>query len=697
MAKRLLPVFGGSASVWAVCLVFYQSMLLLGYLYAHGLARRLTPRLQAVVHAGLCGLALLALSRVSAPPMEAGVSYPAAGIVIQLGLAIGLPYLMLSATSPLLQHWYAQIYPGRRAYRLFAWSNLSCVAALLAFPFWLEPRWGWGEIALLWKWGFVVVAVLHLVAAAIIWKRHPESGNDSPVLRGSVGRHAGDPLSPFAVEEGMGMRFRQFWRRGRGQRDSVEKQPGDPIAPFAIGRVGRFFSHFRGPAVHGHSVVSWLYWAFLGSGLLVSVTDHLCQVVAPFPMLWVLPLLLYLLSFVVTFESDRYRRWWGVPAGFVGLLAMAWALTYLAPTRMLGPGVAIFSLGLFAVCLMVHGELAATRPPEQQLTTFYIAMAAGGALGSVFVALIAPLVFRQMIELPLLLGLSAVTALFLVYGRSLLGDVAAAAATVAVVAAAGGDWLALQSHVVAVDRNFYGSMRVTESEGPAGYGRMRTIVHGSVNHGSQYLDKERRRTALAYYTHDTGVGVLLSRKDTGPRRVGLVGLGAGALASYGRVGDVFRFYEINPLVVGMATGYFTYLSDSQARVEVVLGASRVMLSREADQQFDVLVVDAFTGDSVPVHLLTREAMAIYFRHLKPGGVLALHLSNLHLDLTKVAVALGREMNWRTTVISTPANRQLDSVGAVWVLMDRRPNESGPQPGPGLLWTDEHSSLLQVLR
>jgi hypothetical protein len=638
MAKRLLPVFGGSASVWAVCLVFYQSMLLLGYLYAHGVARRLPLRAQAAMHASICLLALLALPRVGAPPMEVGSGSPAAGIVVQLALAIGLPYLLLSATSPLLQHWYAQLYPARQAYRLFAWSNLSCVVALLAFPFWLEPRWDWGQIARLWKWAFMVAAVFHLLSAALVWKRRPAG-----------------------------------------------------IKPVSAGRDG--------PPVHGRSVALWIYWAFLGSGLLVSVTDHLCLVVAPFPMLWVLPLLLYLLSFVVTFESDRYRRWWGVPTGFAGLLAMGWALTYLAPARMLGPGVAIFSLGLFAVCLMVHGELAASRPPERHLTSFYIAMAAGGAMGSVFVALVAPLVFRQMIEMPLLLGLTAVTALFLVYGRSVYIDALAAVATVAMVAVAGANWLALQSQVVAVDRNFYGSMRVTETSGPAGSGRLRTMVHGSVNHGSQFLDKERRHIPLTYYTPHTGVGQLLSRQSAGPRRVGLVGLGAGALASYGRPGDVFCFYEINPLVVRLAKTHFSYLSDSPAQVEVVLGDARVMLSRQPDQRFDVLAVDAFTGDSVPVHLLTREAMAVYSRHLKPDGVLALHLSNLHLELTQVAVAMGREMNWRSSVIATPADSRFESAGAIWVLMSR--GQSVPAPSTrtvsGPVWTDEHSSLLQVLR
>ncbi|MBA3975476.1 MAG: hypothetical protein C0504_14820 [Candidatus Solibacter sp.] len=638
MAKRLLPVFGGSASVWAVCLVFYQSMLLLGYLYAHGLARRLPPRVQAAVHAGLCVLALLALPRAGAPPMEAGAGSPAAGIVVQLALAIGLPYLMLSATSPLLQHWYAQLYPAGQAYRLFAWSNLSCVAALLAFPFWLEPRWEWGEIARLWKWGFVAAALFHLLSAGLVWKRRP--AGIKPVSEGS-----------------------------------------------------------DGPPVLRRSVALWLYWAFLGSGLLVSVTDHLCLVVAPFPMLWVLPLLLYLLSFVVTFESDRYRRWWGVPAGFAGLLSMAWALTYLAPARMLGPGVAIFTLGLFAVCLMVHGELAASRPPERHLTSFYIAMAAGGAMGSVFVALIAPLVFRQMVEMPLLLAMTAVTALFLVYGRSVYSDALAAVAAVVIVAAAGANWLALQSRVVAVDRNFYGSMRVTESPGPDGSGRLRTMVHGAVNHGSQFVDKQRRHIPLTYYTAQTGAGQLLSRQSAGPRKVGLVGLGAGALASYGRPGDVFFFYEINPLVVSLARTHFSYLSDSPARVEMVLGDARIMLSRQPDQHFDVLAVDAFTGDSVPVHLLTREAMAIYSRHLKPDGVLALHLSNLHLDLTKVALAHGRELNWRSSVIATPADSRFDSVGAVWVLMSR--GQAGPGlpsgPGTGPVWTDEHSSLLHVLR
>lgn len=637
MAKRLLPVFGGSAAVWAVCLVFYQVMLLLGYLYAHGLARRLAPRMQAVVHAGLCGLALLALPLVTAAPGGGGADSPSGAIVTQLGLAIGLPYLLLSATSPLLQHWHALLYPGQRAYRLFAWSNLSCVVALLAFPFWLEPRFGWGGIAGFWKVAFGVAVGLHLLSALVVWRKHPAEARREAV-----------------AGEAEGVAAREPW--------------------------------------------IWLFLAFLGSGLLVSVTDHLCLIVAPFPMLWVVPLLLYLLSFVVVFEADRYRRAWGVPAGFAGLLAMAWAMTYLPPARMLGVGVVVFSLGLFAVCVMVHGELAQRRPAERHLTTFYIVMATGGALGSVFVALIAPQLFRHTIEMPLFLALTALTALFLVYRRTKWGDAPAAAAAVLVAAAAGAQWLVLEQDVVAAGRNFYGALRVTEKEAAGGRGRVRTIVHGAVNHGAQAMTEERRRTPLAYYTPNTGVGLLLGREETEPRRVGLVGLGAGALAAYGRAGDVFRFYEINPLVVEMATKHFTYLSDSPARVEVVLGDARLELAKEADLGLDVLVVDAFTGDSVPVHLLTREAMEIYGRHVKADGVIALHLSNLHLDLTRVALALGRDMGWRAAVLSTPANEELDSVGAVWVLMDRKPDEPpAAVPDPRLLWTDDSSSLLPILR
>lgn len=634
MAKRLLPVFGGSASVWAVCLVFYQAMLLLGYLYAHALARRLEPRKQALVHGLACGVALLALQGVTTSISWPGEGAPAAGIVAQLLATIGAPYLLLAATSPLLQYWHSLLYPQRVAYRLFAWSNLSCVLALLAFPFLFEPNWGWMRIAGFWQWLFAAAAILHLGAAALVWLRHPVKSSPAPV----------STATPLANRD----------------------------------------------------VALWLFLAFLGSALLVAVTDHLCLVVAPFPLLWVLPLLIYLLSFVVTFESDRYRRAWGAPLAFAGLVAMAAAMNYLAPSRMLGLGVVIFSLGLFAACLFLHGELALRRPPERQLTSFYIAMAAGGALGSVFVALIAPLLFHHHLELPILLALASITVLFVVYRYSWITDVAATAAVIFVVVSAGAQWLSLESNVVAAARNFYGALRVTERQSPV-HGRLRTLIHGSVNHGSQAMDEDKRRTSLTYYTPSTGVGMLLSRENTGPRRVGLVGLGSGALAAYARPGDVFRFYEINPLVVDMAMRYFTYLADAPARVEVALGDARLLLAREPDQHYDVLVVDAFTGDSVPVHLLTREAMEIYGRHLKPDGVLAMHLSNLHLNLAKVALALGRDMGWRAAALSTSADADLDSVGAVWVLMDRKPDTSGPAPGPRLLWTDDYSSLLHIMR
>lgn len=635
MAKRLLPVFGGSASVWAVCLIFFQVMLLAGYLYAHALASRLDPRRQALIHGSLCLAALAALPGLTAPLNWTGDGAPAAGIVTQLLAAIGLPYLVLSATSPLLQHWFSLLFPQRGAYRLFAWSNLSCAVALLAFPFLLEPNWGWTTLARAWQWSFGAAAALHACSALLVWRRHP----------------ARAPLAP-----------------------------ADPQGAEAVSAPARAWWHF---------------YAFLGSGLLVAVTDHLCLIVAPFPLLWVVPLLVYLMSFVVTFESDRYRRWWGVPAGFAGLIAIAAAMNYLPPARMLGVGIVVFSLGLFTVCVMLHGELAARRPPERHLTAFYIALATGGALGSVFVGLVTPLLFSHQIELPLLLALVAFTAMWSAASGPFPARAAAALAALLVVAPAGAHWLSLKSGEVAAGRNFYGALRVTESN--VRKGRLRTIIHGSVNHGSQFMEPVLRRTPLAYYTPQSGIGLLLGRETAVPRRIGLIGLGSGALTAYARPADVFRYYEINPLVVELATKYFTYLSDSPARVEVVLGDARLRLAAEPDQQFDVLVIDAFTGDSVPVHLLTREAMRIYTRHVKPDGVIAMHVSNLHLDLTRAALALGRDAGWRAAALSTPASEDLDSVGAVWVLMDRRPDPSPPPAAPRLPWTDDHSSLLPIFR
>lgn len=635
MAKRILPVFGGSASVWVVCLVFYQSLLLAGYCYSHVLARRLKPRQQGLLHLAvvICAVAFLPLAGAAIPPSSG--TMPASEIVFRLWVSIGLPYLLLASTSPLIQYWDALRNPGGQAYRLFAWSNLSCAVALLAFPLVLERSWPISSITMLWQACFVVAALFHAVSAIRLWRSRDLHALELP----AVPRDEGSRRMPLL----------------------------------------------------------WLFFSFLGSALFVATTEYLCVVVAPIPLLWVLPLLLYLLTFVVAFEGTRYSRNWGIPLGVAGLVAMAAAGLYLPPQKMMGPGIFIYCGGLFAACLMCHGELALRKPPERDLTRFYIILAFGGALGSVFVALLAPLLLKHMVELPFLLAIAGISALALVYGRNIAMDLTVIACTIFLLGGAFASWLVSQKNSLAAGRNFYGALRVTQSPPSNGMPALRTIVHGSINHGAQYVEGEWRRTPLTYFHEKTAVGMLLKRPG-GPRRVGIIGLGAGTLAAYGRDGDVLRFYEINPLVVQMATEYFAYLNDSAARVEVILGDARINMEREQPQHYDVLVVDAFTGDSVPAHLLTREAFQVYLRHLSEGGTLALHVSNLHLNLPPVVQEIARSLHLSATVIASGPNPPITEGGALWVLVDRRPPAASVRPvHERLLWTDDRSSLLSVLR
>lgn len=626
LAKKILPVLGGSASVWMVCLVFYQAALLAGYGYAHQMASRLRPAVQFRVHALFCVLALAALPVAGLPLPKLDVEAPALEVLLLLARAVGVPYVLLASASPLLQHWFALEFPGRRVWRLFAFSNLACVVALLAFPFWLERVWPLGRITVLWQMVTAAAIGLHLAAG---------------------------------------------WR----VRHMVE--PHVVAAPPA-----------RLPVV-------WLWLALLGSALLLTVTGHLTTVVAPFPLLWVLPLLVYLLTFVVVFEGHRYHSAWGVPAGFGGLLLMAWALLYLPPARMMGLGVFVWTAGLFASCLMLHGELWRRRPANRELTPFYLAMAAGGALGALLTAIVVPSLLAYPVELPLALAAAAFTAAALLPRRRPWFTLAAAAAALAVAMTVPLEWAAFGSGTLAARRSFHGALRITQRDGGEDRPPLRSIVHGTVNHGAQYIEGEWRRRPLTYFHERTGAGMVLGRPG-GPRRVGVVGLGAGTLAAYGRAGDVFRFYELNPLVIEMAVRHFSYLNDTPARVEVIPGDARIMMEREPPQNYDALLVDAFTGDSVPVHLLTREAFAVYLRHLAPHGTLALHVSNRYLNLPPVVQAIAASLDLRSGVTSSAPDPETGAAGAVWVLIDRQP-ANDPPPDPRLVWTDGYSSLLTVLR
>lgn len=641
LAKQILPWFGGTASIWAVCMVFYQVMLLAGYLYAHGLARYLKPRTQALVHLGVVAASLSALpigmQGVALPAPDSG--NPGWQVVAILMRAIGVPYFVLSSTSPLMQAWYARMHPGGKAYRLFGWSNLSCALALLSFPFLLEPWLPLSGMNIWWSWGYAAVAALLAAAAALLWRANPAEG----------GREvAGEAAAP-------GIRLR----------------------------------------------LEWLFFAALGSGLLLGVTNYLCQNIAPVPFLWTVPLLLYLLTFVACFEREWYGRGWGMLLAGTAFLAMAWAIVYLPPDLLLKGGIPIFCAGVFFGCFYCHGELALRKPAASHLTEFYILMAAGGALGSLLVAFGAPAVFNSYSELPVAMSICAMAMLMTVYRRSLVTDIAATACAVLVTAPAFATMMGASGEVAA-GRNFYGSLRVEEFAARDGHPALRKMVHGSISHGEQYVDPAWSRKPMSYYTPPSGVGLALSALP-GARRIGIVGLGTGTLAAYGRPGDVIRIYEINPMVTEYARRYFRYLAETPAQVEIRTGDGRLLLAGEQNQNFDLLVIDAFSGDSIPIHLLTREALRLYRRHVVPEGLIALHISNVFLDLRPAVRSLAASEGLAAAIIEEGGDRSQSRYPSSWALVGaeeavRRVPAPKQQATPAVrVWTDDYSTLLNALR
>lgn len=434
----------------------------------------------------------------------------------------------------------------------------------------------------------------------------------------------------------------------------------------------------------------WLLLAAAPCALWLSVAHHMSQNIAPLPLLWVLPLSLYLVSFVLTFESCRWYR----PQRFRLLMPLAIGLLLLGIRfRGWSKGIvlplAAMSAGLLLCCVFCHGELARRKPEAARLTMFYIVIALGGALGGFFVSVMAPLLFRDFWEFPIATVACFLLALALLYGFTswklhlrlvLVGTLAFVFA--ARFEGAGSFKL----------RNFYGVLEVRESG--EGAGAWRGLLHGGILHGVQFREPALKRIATAYYGERSGVGMEMLRPAAGPRRIGAVGLGIGVIATYARPGDVIRFYEINPQVVEVATRYFDFLRESRGTVEVVVGDARISLSGETPQGFDLLVVDAFSGDAIPVHLLTREAFELYVRHLKPEGALAVHVTNRYLRLSPQVIAIAESLGWKATVIRNPAEPERGIEAASWVIIQGRRQIA---TGPTKIWTDQYSNLLQVIQ
>src|SRR5882672_5106177 len=562
IARLILPWFGGSAAVWTTCMLFFQTLLLAGYAYAHVLEKKVPQgRLQPLIHTVLLAAAVAMLPISPSEAWKpAGEDEPISRILMLLGASVGLPYFLVASTSPLLQLWFA----------------LSAT----------------------------------------------------------------------------------------------------------------------------------------GSVLLLAVTNHLTQNVASVPLLWLAPLTLYLLTFIIAFEGSNWyqpRLLW--PLLLVALIAMAWLVVDTEYHYHLALQLGVFLPGMFVGCLFCHGELYRTRPAPRHLTAFYPTISAGGALGGLLVAVVAPLVFTGYFELGAGLAALAVLAVLRFINIGRIAYVLSLLVLLGVGACATYDGFRHQRDVRVAVRSFYGVLRVKEYGVPGDASHLRRLVHGTIMHGEQYMSDANRHLLTTYYTETSGIGAAIHSKEDQPVKVGVIGLGAGTIAAYGRPGDVYRFYDIDANVIRIARGEFTFLGDSGALTETALGDARLTLEREPPQGFDVLAVDAFSSDAIPVHLITREALEAYLRHMKPDGIVAFHVSNRFLDLIPVVARLAKELGLHAVLISDDPEDEDKTIRSRsdWVLVSRDPEaleadaivEAGATPAEDRpewrTWTDDYSNLIQILK
>jgi hypothetical protein len=650
IAKQILPWFGGSSGVWTTALVFFQSTLLAGYAYADW-TMRLGVRRQTMVHIALLAASLLTL------PILASVSWkpqgdeePTLRILLLLTATIGLPYFLLSTTTPLLQSWYWRRFHSAVPYRLFALSNFASLLALLGFPVLLEP---WFDLAQLgWGWSALYV-VFAGVCAATAWAS----------------------MRAAATSE------------------------GDPVFAEAVSTV-------RTVPPTARTQLTWLALSAMGSVMLLAVTNHVTQNIASVPFLWVLPLSIYLLTFILTFDHPRWYQRWVFVVALAGLVP---SMAYLIPSLDLKLAVTVFFVGLFVACMFCHGELARMKPDPRYLTRFYLMLSVGGALGAVLVAIVAPLTLPGYFEVNIALVLLALLVLVQLGGWGRLIGMAVVAAT-GYFALQGARDYALDTRVMW--RDFYGVVRTRDRQDPVPY---RSMLHGSIVHGGQLLGEEYRNTPSDYFGPTSGYGRLfaaLNEVRPQPRKVGIIGLGAGVVASYGRAGDAFVFYEISPRVVDVAGAEFTFLRDTPAKTSVVLGDGRLSLEREAPRKYDVLGIDAFAGDSIPMHLVTHEAMALYVRHLADDGVIVFQATNRYIDLLPVVKRLAGEFGLEAVIVSdqpshsSGAEYWLSSTDQILVTRDRKLLEHPALRDVALpiadradlkTFTDAHHNMFRILK
>lgn len=653
IAKIIFPWFGGASAIWSVALVFFQVCLLCGYAYAHWLATRIQPRRQWIFHAALliAGCALMPILPSEAwRPVDG--DEPTIRILLLLTATVGLPSMLLSSTSPLLQVWYMRRSGHEIPFWLFALSNFGSLIALLSFPLLLEPVFDSHTLAIAWS---VVFVAFTAACICVAWT----------------------------------------------SRADIRARP-------AIAESG--------PAPNMLQMSLWVLFSACGSALLVATSAQLTTNVAPIPLLWVVPLALYLLSFILNFSSRRaYHRTLYFPWVALSLGCMAWLYMHGDEHQDIQYVIPLYLACLFVICMACHGEVAARIPAARFVTRFYLLIAFGGALGGMFVAVVAPTVFETYLELPLLLILIAELMVALQWRRRgsrrtlwLVRSAMVGGVIVLVICLVSTE-LRTRDENLLVSRNFYGAMRVRDYDSPPP--ARRSLINGTIGHGYQYSYEGFLDVPGSYFSATSGAGraVRAVQSQGQPVRLGIVGLGAGVLTSYGRRDDELVLYEINPEVVRVAGEYFTFLSRARERgasLSIVTGDARLMLERQQPRNFDVLVIDAFSSDAIPTHLLTNEAFELYVRHLKPDGVLAIHISNRYLDLAPVCLRGAEHVHRSAWVLRDPKNEMSDA--SDWVLITSSqallssPAFEGAHPRPADAdesfhgWTDHYSSLWPVL-
>jgi hypothetical protein len=663
IAKFILPWFGGSAAVWSATLLFFQLLLLAGYLYAHVLIRYVKPKHQFWVHGGLLLVSLATLPIVPSPVFRlAGAGDPTPRILLLLAATVGLPYTLLSATSPLLQAWFVRVRQGAVPYRLFALSNFGSMLALLSYPTLIEPRIALHRQALIWSWGFAAFA------AACLWTA---------------------------------------WKSRSGE---------DSIVPMKGERTG------LPPAPRAADLALWIGLAACASVLLLAVTSHLTQNVAPIPLLWVAPLSLYLLSFILCFESDRlYPRWLFLPLLPVALGVLTWGISLYENNRGIKPLIEALCGALFVCCMVCHGELSRRRPHPYYLTQFYLMISVGGAIGGLFVALVSPRLFHDYLELPIAMAACAALVTCALWRRTsgvprpLWMRGALALVTLGFAGYLGSVAVKTDRKYVRSVRNFYGVMHVRDDDADEfGVPAERVLVHGTIDHGTQLKQDLKGRVATSYFGRTSGINraIRTLRENRGALRLGVLGLGAGVTATLANPGDTLHYYEINSLVLDVARHQFGFLGGCPAQPRVFLGDARLVLEAMPSENLDFLAMDAFSSDSVPLHLLTREAYQVYLKHLKPDGVLAVHISNRYLDLKPVVAQGMADIGWHGRVVEDDGIEQPYYTGTTWTVLsasdkffesknfaDETSSFVKPLvPKPGFrAWTDDFTNILSIIK